>query len=412
MFSKAQRLSKPFQFLVLNMPGLNFIFVIYMTYFFSIEIVGVILFCRNTIHIISKITNSGFFRSNILRFSEKTEQKFIISTIKRILPLQIGLMLLVSLIFLNLINFLLPENGNLSKDTLYLIIIWMVLRIYGNYLTSFMVALKYSKFVAFFSQNFTLLFVMGTTLFVNNQSLNSIIICFIISTIIVALLALLNLYKQDLINQKDSTNIKSDIDLALKNLGFTLSDELIFFSIYYFVLFSVEPNLFYIFNIAFTFFNSSGSLKFLATNFYLPRIRSSMVEGSEKDTKKLLREIIIFYFLVATLASFLFYMLIDFIFISKPELIDYTNSISIFFISGLIFNTSFIYKNIYSLSNLRGILKLNLVYAALGVSSQVFLFFLGLQTMTSISLATMLLMLVYAINVSYLFKNLEVNQNQ
>ena len=137
-----------------------------------------------------------------------------------------------------------------------------------------------------------------------------------------------------------------------------------------------------------------------------------MVEGSEKDTKKLLREIMIFYFLVATLASFLFYMLIDFIFISKPELVDYTNSISIFFISGLIFNTSFIYKNIYSLSNLRGILKLNLVYAALGVSSQVFLFFLGLQTMTSISLATMLLMLVYAINLSYLFKNLEVNQNQ
>ena len=114
-----------------------------MTYFFSIEIVGLILFCRNTIHIISKIINSGFSRSNILRFSEKTEQKFIISTIKRILPLQVGLMLLVSLIFLNFFNFLLPENGNLSKDTLYLIIIWMVLRIYGNYLTSFINNLRY-----------------------------------------------------------------------------------------------------------------------------------------------------------------------------------------------------------------------------------------------------------------------------
>lgn len=405
MQSIITNLTRPLQVLAFNMPGFNYIFTISMLYLCSIELVGIILFCRNIFDFMTKVINSGFYRSNILRFSEKTQQKYISKTIKRVLPIFSVFGLVFSLILFNLLDILLPNSVYLNDLTKLLIVIWFILRLHVNYFMSFMIALKLPRFAAFFQQNFSLLVVMIVAFTIGDPSLEILLAFFIMSAFLVLILIFYNLYYIIQENSNDHTKLNEDINLALKNLSFTLTDQLLIYSAYFFILFTIDESMFYIFNLLFAFFNSTGSLKALALNYYLPIINASIIQHSLNKTNELIRNTFKFYLIVCILAILVFYICIDLIFYSKPELIDYSLGLIIYFVSGLIFNSIFIIKNIYSIDNLYLIIKLNIFYAFFSILGQATLYILDLQTMTYISLIMLTSVSICTIHLIYIFIN-------
>lgn len=400
---------KPLINLAVGLPGINLVLSLVLFSLYEINIVGAVLLAYNFSGYMTYMI-SGFNRSNLIRFSDRNQYKYLRSSIKR-QSFLVGLIILsISIIsYFTLSYLLLRLNIGITNQSILIISFSICFNMINSYFISFINAYGNSNYTQFFSSPFNALALIICLSFFKLEDANEIFAVFIIVSSFKLCLTFLLLikyfyYKKQVLDQR---SIKDEIHDALANMAYIISESYFIFWSFIFINFTLDKTLLALFNSMFSFYRSSGSMRKLSNIFYLPRYRKLNRKGG-KVLNKFLKEGFYIYLSLFVCISLLFIALIDIVFIYKPELSIYRLSIILIFIAGLIFNSSSLPRVIYSVDNRFVVTKFNYIHAFLNIILQLLLYLFKIQTLENIAIFFLFGSIAYMTHITFVLRSLSL----